>query len=214
MALALLAALAANHAGTALLQVHGHINAAQFAVLIAFRESVTLGVVWFAASRFLRARAADLGLTRVRVRDVAIGVVAGVAFALTVTLTIARMYPTRDNVLFPALADGTLSSRLTMLLVVGVYSPFAQEVVFRGLLLTGLAQRMRAPLAVTAAAVVFGALHAASGPDWVVNAFAFGIVEGTLYVRLRSLWAPVAAHVATNSLGVGLYIAALQHAGR
>src|SRR5665213_2009760 len=63
-------------------------------------------------------------------------------------------------------------------------------------------------------AAIFGLVHAAGGLGLIVNTFAFGLVQGILYVRFRSLTAPIAMHVATNTLGVALYIAAYQHAGR
>jgi membrane protease YdiL (CAAX protease family) len=214
----IVAALIASYGSGIVVRLFGpyhHFTAVQFSIVIGLRETIALAIVYIAAVRYLRASPADFGLVRPRASEIILGIVLAVVFAFTVTLLIDAVLPSRSpSQISWAIADGTLPWRFVVLLVVGVYSPFVQELVFRPLLLNGIVRPLGAPIAIVAGAAIFGLVHAAGGLGLVVNTFAFGLVQGILYVRFRSLTAPIAMHVATNTLGVALYIAAYQHAGR
>ena len=93
---------------------------------------------------------------------------------------------------------------LLALLVIGV-APFVEELVFRGVLLSGLASRMRIGWAMLASAIVFGCVHL---PDFkfawypVPALVLLGLVLAWLRVRTRSLWPSITLHAANNFFAV------------
>ena len=215
---AMVVAVIVSYASAAIVgyTTHRHYyDSAQLSILVAIRETAALAVLWFAASRYLRASPADFGLRYPRFREILVGVVVALVFAETVTRLILVILPERvPNQIFIAIADGTLPWRLATLFVIGIYSPIVQELVFRGLLLKSLLRPLGVPAAVAVSSAIFGAIHAGSGPASVINAFAIGIVASVLYLRFRSLTAPIAAHIATNFVATAGYIIFFGHIGR
>jgi CAAX protease family protein len=196
---ALSAAVVAGWIGAAALNAQQRYDAMQLTVMLASRETITLLVLDFSATRYLRITWADLGLRRIRWREVVVGAVLGVVVAVFAAALLAVFDLNREPGTFGAAATGTLPWRLAVVAMVGVYSPVVQEIVFRGLLLQGLLQRANATAAVAVSAVIFALAHAPNGTGAVIDSFIFGVLTGILFVRFRSLTAPIAAHVAVNS---------------
>ncbi|MEO6462563.1 MAG: CPBP family intramembrane glutamic endopeptidase, partial [Candidatus Eisenbacteria bacterium] len=94
--------------------------------------------------------------------------------------------------------DGRLDVVSTVLLAVtaGIVGPVVEELVFRGFLLTRWARRFGVRSGVVFSALLFGLLHFALAP---LGAFALGLVAAVLYLRTRSLVAPILAHATANS---------------
>lgn len=98
--------------------------------------------------------------------------------------------------------EASLALRMPLLVLVVAAAPFVEELVFRGVLLSGLARRMPVGRAIIASALVFGAVHL---PDFkfawypVPALVMLGIVLAWIRVRTRSLWPAIALH-ATNNL--------------
>lgn len=89
---------------------------------------------------------------------------------------------------------------LLALLVVGV-APLVEELVFRGVLLSGLASRMPVWVAVAVSALIFGAAHLPDfGYAWypVPTLVLLGLVLGWLRVHSRSLWPSMVMHASNN----------------
>jgi len=85
-----------------------------------------------------------------------------------------------------------IMSFLTMVLV----APFAEEILFRGLLLPAWAGRWGARKAVVRSSLLFALLH----PEEPLGAFLFAAVLAVVFLRTRSLWLPILCHVANNFL--------------
>jgi membrane protease YdiL (CAAX protease family) len=89
-------------------------------------------------------------------------------------------------------------------LVVGV-APCVEELVFRGVLLSGLASRMRIGWAALVSAIIFGCVHL---PDFkfawypVPALILLGLVLAWLRIRTRSLWPSITLHATNNFLAV------------
>lgn len=87
---------------------------------------------------------------------------------------------------------------------------FAEEALFRGYLQGGLSRLLanRVPaagtVALVAAALLFGAAHAAGGWQWVALATVAGVGYGLAY-RAGGLQAAVLAHVGLNLAHFGLF---------
>lgn len=98
------------------------------------------------------------------------------------------------TVLFGSDATGVL---LTVLMVVLV-GPFVEELLFRGVLLTALDERLGGVVAILLSAPVFAMLH---GSLWSFVPLTFlGIALGWLTVSRRSLWPAVVLHAAYNGV--------------
>lgn len=139
-------------------------------------------------------------------------IAAGLAFVLTMVL----------NVIVQRLAGEELSNpqfgviapvgfswvvMVGMLVIAGALMPFAEELLFRGILYPWLRARWGVPVACVVSAALFSMLH---GIPWLIPAiFALGIVLALLYERSGSLWAPILAHGLYNGVSVLLLYIAL-----
>ncbi len=84
-------------------------------------------------------------------------------------------------------------------LCVVVVAPLAEEVVFRGLIMTRLTEVLSPWPAVILSATVFGLCHGEL--VWFCYAFALGLVFGLLDMRARSILPSILAHIAFNLIG-------------
>lgn len=78
-------------------------------------------------------------------------------------------------------------------------APLVEELVFRGFLFTRWARRFGLVRGLVFSALLFAVLHLSLQP---LGALTLGVVAGLLYVRTRSLWTPVIAHLANNTIVV------------
>ncbi len=93
------------------------------------------------------------------------------------------------------------------LLCIALVVPFAEELYFRGLLLSWLRSKMIAPLAAVLSAAIFAFVHfrfisAPGAEGWVHTGSiaALGLVNATLALFTRSLWGPFAVHAGYNAV--------------
>jgi uncharacterized protein len=107
-------------------------------------------------------------------------------------------FPMSDRLrqLFDELFGGGAGSFLAVVLV----APAFEELLFRGIILRGLLARMSAPKAVVLSSVLFGAMHA--NIYQFVDAGAFALLLGWLYVRFRSTLPCILLHACTNALAM------------
>lgn len=175
-----------------------------------------VAAVWLAARRAKVGLAASVGLHPARpglVLWTGVGAAIGARIltglygtaleALGVELPGQEFDPTR---LLPQTAMGIT---FTILLAV-VLAPLAEEIVFRGVLLSALRDRWGDAFAIGASSAVFAAAHVM--PFAMPPIFLLSLALGVMYVRTRTLWAPIVAHAVFNGIGVAaLY--ALQGTG-
>lgn len=100
-----------------------------------------------------------------------------------------------------AAQDGALS--LAALVLTGaLFTPFGEEVLFRGVIANAL-NRYRAWVAILASALIFAAVH---GPSVIfLDAFMVGILTGWLFRQTDSLWPALATHAVYNGLHLFYY---------
>ena len=96
-------------------------------------------------------------------------------------------------------ADGLLGGATVVVCIVALV-PLAEELLFRGLLLFGMAERYGAAFAVLLSACLFGVLHFGAVP--AVYATTAGLILGTLAFWTDSLWSSIALHAAVNAVPV------------
>ena len=90
-----------------------------------------------------------------------------------------------------------LAANVAIVVLVG---PFAEEVFFRGFLLTALMPSVGAFRAAALASALFAAGHIDVGV--MVPFFFTGLLLSWLYVRTRSIWPPMLAHAGQNMLAI------------
>ena len=99
-------------------------------------------------------------------------------------------------------AHGT-GARLLTVAVVVVLAPIAEEVVFRGVLLPGLAQRLTPTSALLWSALIFALFHVPSHGAGAVAPGLLALVFGWARLRTGGLAAPIALHTTNNLLVTG-----------
>lgn len=102
------------------------------------------------------------------------------------------------------LPSGTAGIVLTVLIAC-VLAPVAEEIVFRGVLLSAFRLRWGDAPAIAMSSLIFALVHVS--PFAIPPIFVFSLILGWLFVRTRSLLVPIVAHVAFNAIGVGLIYA-------
>lgn len=103
--------------------------------------------------------------------------------------------------LFSQANDPTGKAMLVLAAV--VLAPVGEELVFRGVLLGGLAQRMRPGAALVLSSVLFGLFHVSSHGAAAVMPAILGLIFGWAKLRTGKLTAPMVLH-AMNNLAVSL----------
>ena len=78
--------------------------------------------------------------------------------------------------------------------VIVVLAPVVEEILFRGLLLQRFALRWGPGRAVLFTSALFAVLH----PYHPLGLFAFSVLLSLLFLKARTLWAPIAAHALAN----------------
>lgn len=96
----------------------------------------------------------------------------------------------------------TKDSYLLQFLSVVVFVPIAEELLFRGILLSELKQVIKAEWAAFLSAVAFGIFHANVFQG--VYAFLLGFLIGLVYVWTESIWAAIVMHMLFNFYGGSL----------
>jgi len=138
-------------------------------------------------------------LTGAVIGRVLAGLWGGLITALDIEISGADVDPTQ---LF---SPGPLGVVFTVLIAV-ILAPVAEEIVFRGVLLSALERHWGSGIAVGVSSGVFALMHVS--PFAIVPIFLFAIVLGVLFLRTRSLTVCIAAHVLFNGVGLALVYAA------
>jgi membrane protease YdiL (CAAX protease family) len=108
----------------------------------------------------------------------------------------------------------SVGMRLLLAVLVVCVAPFVEELVFRGVLLSGFASRMPIGWAMLASAVVFGCVHL---PDFkfawypVPALIVLGLVSAWLRVRTRSLWPSITLHATNNFIAAIAWFVVAHH---
>ncbi|MEX0748450.1 MAG: type II CAAX endopeptidase family protein [Candidatus Saccharimonadales bacterium] len=180
-------------------------------------QAVALGVV-YSFVRWRKGSLAMLGLRRFEWRKaLKLVVLSLLGFALTaglVTVLLQMVAPTVD---LTAQQDiGFLKADLGYELILAfmavvVLAPFAEELIFRGLLLPALSKTIGLVPAVVIVSLGFGLLHPPLSAMVIIAVFALFLA--LIYVRTNSLWPAILLHSTKNliafiaivtNLGVGL----------
>lgn len=172
-------------------------------VLVALVLEVALGAAaWFFSVRRYRCPWSLLGLGRRLGPGDVLWIWAGLVAGLAINLSYARLLegvgwsqllPPPPPLPIEAGSPGLLMTALLVSLV----APLSEEVFFRGFLHGGLAGRHGLWRAALFSSLIFALFHL--DPRTVLPVFLLGMLLAGLYVRTRTLWAPVFVHLGYNS---------------
>ena len=170
-------------------------------------EGVLLAAVWLFGIKKYRVQWRALGLRRPAVRRsftlpllVLLGSLGftGIYSAIVTTIGAGSLLP-------PPLPGEILGSGIYKLLnvsVIVVWGPFAEEAFFRGFLLTALVRPLGAGRAAVVSSAIFAATHIMLST--MIPVFVTGLLLSWAFLKSRSLWPPLAAHVAQNLIVVSV----------
>ena len=99
----------------------------------------------------------------------------------------------------PAIPEGLLGSglhRFVMIFALVIWGPFAEEIFFRGFMMTALVPTFGVFGATIVSSLIFAASHMSVGS--LVPIFVSGVLFSLLYLRTRSIWPPMTAHALQN----------------
>ena len=104
----------------------------------------------------------------------------------------------RSSAIDDATTGASPGAIVLLLVVVSVITPLWEESLFRGAFWSGFSQRLVAPWAIVATAVVFAGVHAAP-PAWP---YLLTLGLGLTWLRWfhANLWAPIVMHAVNNTI--------------
>ncbi len=108
---------------------------------------------------------------------------------------------------FLAPAGFSYTALVGMLIIGGLLAPFAEELIFRGLLFGWLRRFLFVWPAAVISAAVFGLIHGLV--PIIFAAAAVGLVLAIAYEKTGSLWSPVIIHATQNSVAIAIMFASL-----
>ncbi|MCJ7690826.1 MAG: CPBP family intramembrane metalloprotease, partial [Clostridiaceae bacterium] len=103
------------------------------------------------------------------------------------------------NLINKPFEEQTISPILLILSLV-VIAPIYEEIVFRGILLKGMANKINPDIAIVVSALFFAIVHL-SIPQGI-NAFLLGLITGFIYLRTESIYLSIFAHFLNNFLAI------------
>ncbi len=164
------------------------------------------GSVYLIVVRRRGLRWAEIGLGRIGRRPLALAALIGVALVPVVSVTEALLGLSFEDTMIRLIApEGfTWWGLIGAVVFLGVLTPIAEEVYFRGIVYGWLRSRLRVALAAPASAAVFAATHFVYPWPMMVMVAGLGVIFALAYEISGSLWAPIAIHATYNSLGITL----------
>jgi len=146
-----------------------------------------------------------LGLRRPRREDLRQAVrVAAVLWLLSILINAlqVRVFGPHPQQLVVSLGAHSGATAFALdLVTAAAVAPLAEEILFRGLIFGGLAQRLPAAWAAVLSAGLFAVSH---GVGVAVPIFVLGLGLAYVYWRTRTLWAAIAAHSLVNAVSIAL----------
>ncbi|HEY8890966.1 MAG TPA: type II CAAX endopeptidase family protein [Clostridium sp.] len=93
-------------------------------------------------------------------------------------------------------------SPIILLLSVAVIAPVYEEILFRGILLKGMANKLNPAVALVISALFFALVH--MNIPQGINAFLLGLVIGFIYLKTESIYLSIFAHFVNNFLALSV----------
>ena len=177
--------------------------------LLAFHGALAAGVLWlahgkarpFGAIAPVRAVAAQAALRWLAI----LPLLWFAAFVWQLLLRAAGHAPDFQNAIRLFLDTRDPWSRAGFIFFAVGIAPFAEEALFRGILLPALVRRIGAGAGLALTAIGFAALHADAGTFMALAVFSVAL--SLAYARTGTLWVPVGMHMLFNAVNLSLLLA-------
>lgn len=115
-----------------------------------------------------------------------------------VTLS-SELFPIQDKMeQYQALMEPLMNGPFILVfIVVSISAPLFEETIFRGIILNDFKKATPIWTAIIIQGILFGVFHM----NWIQGVYAsvLGIVLGIIYIKYRSIWAPIFMHFTYNS---------------
>ena len=136
----------------------------------------------------------------------------GIVFALASLLVAFTLYPVIESILKPigipmfwrgnassALRVGTTTDLALILVFAVLVGPVAEEIIFRGYLVTAFRERMTNLLSVyVLSGLVFASAHVFVGPGTIIFIFFWSFIPAFLFLKFGNLYWPFCFHILNN----------------
>lgn len=172
-----------------------------------------IGAVYFIVILRRRIGWRGFGLKPMRLRAVVLSLVAGLLCVplMGIIGSVVQKLLGRPMVSpqlpFLAPAGFSYTALVGMLIIGGLLAPFAEEMIFRGLLFGWLRRFVLVWPAALISAAAFGLVHGLV--PIIFAAAAVGLVLAFAYEKTGSLWSPVIIHATQNSVAIAIMFAGL-----
>lgn len=165
-----------------------------------------LGGVYLALVRRRGMTWAEVGFATVPARWIFTAMALGAALVLAVSVAQQLLGLTPGASPLRALTPEhfDVATFIATIVLLGLLTPLAEEVYYRGILYRWMRRRWRVPVAATASALIFALTHPQYALPFMVLVALFGVILALTYERTRSLWPPIALHATNNCLGLSL----------
>lgn len=129
------------------------------------------------------------------------------AFCFSAFSNIAQAAAPIPQELIGGMSDDMEKSMVAFVLSIFIIAPVVEEFVFRALIITKLRKGLTVTVSVIASAVLFALIHSmAGGIVTVAHAFFGGVIFSLAYVKTKSLFPAIIAHIFGN---IGGYVPAI-----
>ncbi|MCY6960070.1 CPBP family intramembrane glutamic endopeptidase [Clostridium brassicae] len=92
------------------------------------------------------------------------------------------------------------STRSVFFISVCIVAPIFEEVLFRGIILNGMAKALNEKVAIVISSFLFALMHMNLVQG--INAFLLGAILGIIYLKTKSIYLSIFAHLINNTLGI------------
>ena len=171
-------------------------------VLLIINVSV-IGLVWFIAKCKKEKLKEKIELKRISGNLIGLGILlaigmyafdAGLVEVLGKTSGFRNGYIQLEN----AFKFTDYTPFIVNVLIIGIIAPFAEEVLFRGVIYQALKKYFHVAIAIGIQGILFGLVHINSVQ--IVYATLMGVLCGYIVYRTKSLWSGVVIHIANNTI--------------
>ena len=143
----------------------------------------------------------DVGFVPASLQTLLIGLLVGILLAGAMEAIERLAGISLGNLVTGLIAPGgfTWPAYLTVLLLIGIATPVAEEFFFRGVIFSWMRTRWRPSVAIALNATLFGIIHLYYPPPYIVLVGLLGAIFAFAFERSRNIWLPIALHTGHNS---------------
>lgn len=136
----------------------------------------------------------------------------GVDIAFSITTVALKLHVPDTNAQLLIRGGKSPLGLVVVFLLVAVIAPVAEEILFRGVVFSGLRDSWGEGWAIAVSSVLFGVMHLQ--PLLMIPTAILGVLLAKTFSATRSLWASIALHSAYNAAIMGFGLLALRATGK